>query len=80
MSDDYAEKIIAQMSCFDGQAGTMPRWFLAKRDASFAMLRRFYRTAPPSLIYHYTSSAALISIITKGTKIGSIVPLVYTCT
>jgi len=66
MSDDYAEKIIAQMSRFDGQASTMPRWFRAKRNASFAMLRRFYRTAPPSLIYHYTSSAALISIITNN--------------
>lgn len=66
MSDDYAEKIIAQMSQFDGQAKPMPRWFLAKRAASFAMLRRFYRTAAPSLIYHYTSSAALISIVTNN--------------
>lgn len=44
----------------------MPRWYGAKREASFALLRRFYRTAPPSLIYHYTSSAALISIVTNN--------------
>lgn len=66
MSDDYAEKIIAQMTRFDGQANPMPRWFGAKREASFAMLRRFHRTAPPSLIYHYTSSVALISIVANN--------------
>lgn len=63
---DYAEKIIAQMTRFDGQASPMPRWFRAKREASFAMLRRFYRSAPPSSIYHYTSSAALISIVANN--------------
>lgn len=63
MSDNHAEKIIAQMKQFDGHAGRMPRWFRAKREASFAVLRRFHRTAPPSMIYHYTSSAALISIV-----------------
>lgn len=66
MSDDYAEKIIAEMTRLDGQAKPMPRWFRAKRAASFAMLRRFHRTAPPSLIYHYTSSAALISIVANN--------------
>lgn len=66
MSNDYAEKIIAQMTRLDGQASPMPRWFRAKREASFAMLRRFHRAAPPSLIYHYTSSAALISIVTNN--------------
>ncbi|MEG3181822.1 DUF2971 domain-containing protein [Sphingomonas sp. LT1P40] len=66
MSHNYAEKIIAEMTRFDGQAGPMPRWFRAKREASFAMLRRFYHTAPPSLIYHYTSSAALISIVANN--------------
>jgi hypothetical protein len=30
------------------------------------VLRRSYRTAPPSLIYHYTSSAALISIVANS--------------
>lgn len=66
MSDDYSEKVIAEMTRFDGQANPMPRWFGAKREASFALLRRYYRTAPPSLIYHYTSSAALISIVGKN--------------
>jgi hypothetical protein len=66
MRDDYAEKIIAQMMRFDGEAGPMPRWFRAKREASFAMLRRFYRKAPPQMIYHYTSSAALISIVSNN--------------
>lgn len=66
MSYNYAEKIIAQMTRLDGRASPMPRWFRAKREASFAMLRRFYRTAPPSLMYHYTSSAALISIIANN--------------
>lgn len=66
MSDDYAEKIIAESKRFDGLAKPMPRWFRAKREASFAMLRRFYRNTPPSLIYHYTSSAALISIVANN--------------
>lgn len=63
MTDDYAEKIIAQMTCFDGQAKPMPRWFGAKRAASIGLLRRFYRTAPALTIHHYTTSAALISIV-----------------
>lgn len=66
MSDNYAESIIAQMTCFDAQAKPMPRWLLAKREASFALLRRFYRTAPPPTIHHYTSSAALISIVANN--------------
>jgi len=66
MSKDYAEKIIAEMKRFDGQGKPMPRWFGAKREASFAMLRRFHRTAPPSLVYHYTSSAALISMVVNN--------------
>jgi len=66
MSNDYAEKIIAEMKRFDGQTSPMPRWFRAKREAFFAILRRFHRTAPPSLIYHYTSSAALISIVANN--------------
>jgi hypothetical protein len=63
---DYAEQIIAQATRFDGQGNPLPRWFLAKREASFAVLRRFYRSAPPSLIYHYTSSASLISIVANN--------------
>uniref|UniRef100_Q07LK3 DUF2971 domain-containing protein n=1 Tax=Rhodopseudomonas palustris (strain BisA53) TaxID=316055 RepID=Q07LK3_RHOP5 len=66
MSNDHVEKIISEMKRFDGRASPMPRWFGAKREASFAMLRRFYHTAPPSRIYHYTSSAALISIIVNN--------------
>lgn len=66
MSDDYAEKIIAQMTRFDRQAKPMPRWFMAQREASFALLRRFSRAAPPPTIHHYTSSAALISIVSNN--------------
>lgn len=66
MTDDYAEKLIAQATRFDAQAKPMPRWFRAKREASFAILRRFYRTAPPPTIHHYTSSAALISIVANN--------------
>lgn len=66
MSDDYAEKVIAQMTRFDGQANPMPRWMRAKREASFTMLRRFYPKPPPPTIHHYTSSAALISIIANN--------------
>lgn len=66
MSNSYAEEVIAKMTCFDGQTKPMPRWFLAKRETSFALLRRFYQTAPPSTIYHYTSSAALISIVANN--------------
>lgn len=66
MSNDHAEEITTEMKRFDGQVSPMPRWFGARREASFAMLRRFHRTAPPSLIYHYTSSAALISIVANN--------------
>lgn len=66
MSDEYAEKTIAQMTRFDGQANTMPRWMRAKRKASFTLLRRFYAKAPPPTIHHYTSSAALISIVANN--------------
>lgn len=66
MSNDYAEEIIAELKSFDGYGKPMPRWFRAKREASFAVLRRFHRTAPQSLIYHYTSSAALISIVVNN--------------
>ena len=54
------------MTRLDGQAKPMQRWVLAKREASFALLRRFYRTAPPPTIHHYTSSAALISIVANN--------------
>lgn len=66
MSKDYAEKIIAEMKRFDGLGRPMPRWFGAKREASFDMLRRFHRAPPPSQIFHYTSSAALISIVANN--------------
>jgi hypothetical protein len=66
MPQNYAENVIAQMTRLDGASRTMPRWFGAKREAAFALLRRYYRTAPPSLIYHYTSSAALISIVANN--------------
>src|SRR4051794_21691724 len=66
MSDDYAEKIIAEMTRFDGQANPIPRWMRAKREASFTMLRHFYPKAPPPTFHHYTSSAALISIIANN--------------
>lgn len=66
MSDDYAEKVIAEMTRFDGQAKPMPRWFRANREASFALLRHFVRSAPPRTIHHYTSSAALIPIVTNS--------------
>lgn len=66
MTNNYAEKIIATMKRHDGQGKPMPRWFSAKREASFDMMRRFHHTPPPSLIYHYTSSAALISIVVNN--------------
>jgi hypothetical protein len=66
MSNNSAETIIAQMTALDGQASPMPRWFRAKREASFAFLRRFVRTAPPPTIFHYTSSAALISVVANN--------------
>lgn len=66
MSEDYAEKLIAQMSRLGGSGKPMPRWFSANQQAAFAILRRFYHTAPPRTIYHYTSSGALISIVANN--------------
>lgn len=66
MTNDFAEKTIAQIKSFDYLAGPMPRWFGAKREASFAMLRRFHHEAPPSSVYHYTSTASLISIVSNN--------------
>lgn len=66
MSDDYAEALIAQMRRFGDMAKPMPRWFKAKQAASFAMLRRFWRTAPPPTVFHYTSTAGLISIVSNN--------------
>lgn len=66
MSEDYAEKLIAQMSSLPGTGRPLPRWFRANQQASFAVLRRFYKTAPPRTIYHYTSTAALISIVANN--------------
>jgi hypothetical protein len=54
------------MKRFDGLRKPMPRWFGAKREASVDVIRRFHHTVPPSSIYHYTSSAALISIVEKN--------------
>jgi hypothetical protein len=66
MSEDYAEKIIRQLTCFDHQASPMPRWLRANREASFAIIRRFLRQAPSPTIYHYTSAAALIPIVSNN--------------
>jgi hypothetical protein len=67
MSDNpYAETLIAQMTRLGGQAKPMPRWFTAKREADFALLRRFVRSPGPATIYHYTTSAALISIVANN--------------
>lgn len=44
-------------------SGTMPRWFSAGRNASLAIVDRFHSTPPPKTMFHYTSSAALISIV-----------------
>ena len=63
MTENYAEKVISEMTRFDGRAKPMPRWFRANREASFALLRRFHRSAPSPTVYHYTSSEALISIV-----------------
>lgn len=66
MSISYAEKIIAEAKRFDRKGRSMPRWFGATREASFEVLRRFYQSAPPSSVYHYTSSGALISIVANN--------------
>ncbi|MBS0277537.1 MAG: hypothetical protein JSR81_07940 [Proteobacteria bacterium] len=46
-----------------GGADTLPRWFAAGRDASLAIVERFRVEQPTQTIFHYTSSAALISIV-----------------
>ncbi len=66
MSDDYAEITIARVGRMRAMAKPMPRWFSANQTASFAALRRFWRNAPPSTMYHYTSTAGLISIISNN--------------
>jgi len=63
MSDDYAGKIIAQMTRLTDKQVQCPRGFRAKRKRRSPCCARFHRTAPPSWIYQYISSAALISII-----------------
>jgi Protein of unknown function (DUF2971) len=66
MSNDYAEKIIEDWKQMDHLRRPLPRWLGAKREASFAMLRQFHHAAPPSSVYHYTSSASLISIVSNN--------------
>jgi hypothetical protein len=44
----------------------LPRWFGASRDASIAFVERFHSRPVPETLFHYTSSAALISIITNN--------------
>lgn len=46
----------------DGEP-SMPRWFGAARTASIAFMKRFHPSPPPATIFHYTSAAALISIV-----------------
>lgn len=41
----------------------LPRWFAAGRDASLKYVERFHAKPPPATMFHYTSSAALISIV-----------------
>lgn len=41
----------------------MPRWFGAARSASIAFVERFRNPAPDGTLFHYTSTAALVSII-----------------
>lgn len=41
----------------------MPRWFGAGRTASIAFVERFARNPPPTRLFHYTSTAALVSIV-----------------
>lgn len=45
-----------------GGEHSMPRWFGAARTASIAFVKRFH-TSPPATLFHYTSTAALISIM-----------------
>lgn len=47
----------------DGRPDTLPRWFRAGRTASLAVVARFHPTPAPRTLYHYTSTAALISIV-----------------
>ncbi|MBV7519030.1 DUF2971 domain-containing protein [Ensifer sp. ENS12] len=44
-------------------APSLPRWFGAARTASIAFAKRFYEVPPPATFFHYTSTAALISIV-----------------
>ncbi|HEY0013239.1 MAG TPA: DUF2971 domain-containing protein [Allosphingosinicella sp.] len=44
-------------------ATTMPRWFGANRTASIAFAERFHANPVQPTLFHYTSSAALISIL-----------------
>lgn len=46
-----------------GSSDALPRWFAAGRDASLAFIERFHAKPPPATMFHYTSSAALISIV-----------------
>jgi hypothetical protein len=41
----------------------LPRWFGAARTASIAFVERFHASSPPATLFHYTSTAALISIV-----------------
>ncbi|MBB4087090.1 DUF2971 domain-containing protein [Sphingomonas carotinifaciens] len=41
----------------------MSRWFSANRDAGDAIIKRFHSGPIPSSLFHYTSTAALISIV-----------------
>lgn len=50
------------MSSTDAER-SLPRWFSATRDASHSIVARFHPEPPPPTIFHYTSTAALISIV-----------------
>lgn len=46
-----------------GDTLSMPRWFGAARKASIEFVKRFHASPPPVSLFHYTSTAALISIV-----------------
>lgn len=46
-----------------GGQDRMSRWFSANRDAGEAIIKRFHSGPIPRTLFHYTSTAALISII-----------------
>lgn len=50
-------------SLSSGRPDTLPRWFGAGRTASLAIVGRFHAEPPPRTLFHYTSTAALISIV-----------------